>query len=129
MSVTYTLPVINDRLQADVTAIGDGGGNGSLSLLNNTGTVLSTISLTQPCGIVNSGVLTFSGTLLDPVAANTGFATEGRIYNSAGSLRISGLTVGLPLSGNDILLTNGLNTTLISSGQTVALLSAQITGS
>jgi hypothetical protein len=129
MTVTYTIPTINDRLQGDVTAIDDGGGNGYLVLLNNTGIALSTISLNRPSGTVNGGVLTFSGTLLDPSAAKTDYATEGRLYNSAGSLRITGLTVGIPLGVEDILITNGLNSTLISSGQVVSLLSAQITGS
>jgi hypothetical protein len=41
---------------------------------------------------------------------------------------ISGLTVGIPGSGADILLTNGLNNTLVTAGQTVAVVSAQITG-
>src|ERR1035437_8003053 len=101
MTVTYTIPTITDRLQGVVTAIDDGGGNGYLVLLNNSGANLSTISLSRPSGIANGGVLTFSGTLLDPAAANTGFATEGRIYNSLGSLRVTGLTVGIPLSGDD----------------------------
>ena len=129
MSVNYTLPAINDRLQGVVTAIDEGGGNGSLELLANN-TVVSTISLARPSGTVNGGVLTFSGQLLDPSAAATGFITEGRVYDSNGILIIFGLTVGVPpISGFDILISNGMNSTLITLGQTVAVLSAQITGS
>jgi len=129
MAVTYSTFAINYRLLGVVDAIDAGGGNGYLTLLVGS-TVVSTISLARPAGTVDAGVLTFSGTLLDPAAAGTGLVTEGRIYDSTGTLIISGLTVGIPPStGYDILISNGLNSTLITAGQTVALLSAQITGS
>lgn len=128
MSITYSTTAINDRLLGVVAAIDAGGTNGSLKLLAG-GTTISTIQLAVPSGTVNGGILTFSGTLLDPSAANTGSPTEGRIYDSNGSVVISGLTVGVPLSGADIAITNGLNTTKINAGQVVSLLSAQITGS
>lgn len=128
MSVNYSLIAINDRLQGVVTAIDSGGGNGNLILLAGA-TIVSTISLARPCGTVNGGVLTFSGTLLDPAAANTGTVDSGRIENSAGAIMVSGLTVGIPLASADILISNGLNSTVITAGQTVAVLSAQIIGS
>lgn len=125
--VNYSLPAINDRLQGVVTAIDDAG-NGYLRLLAG-GTIVSSIQLANPCGTVNGGVLTFDGTLLDPAAANTGLLDSARIEDGGGTTMISGLTVGIPLSGADILVTNGLNTTLVTAGQTVAVLSAQIQGS
>ena len=129
MAVTYSVTAINARLNGVVDTIDAGGGNGYMTLLAS-GTVVSTISLARPCGTVDGGILTFSGTLLDPAAAATGAVTEGRVYDSTGALVISGLTVGVPPStGYDILLSNGLNSTVITAGQTVALLSAQITGS
>lgn len=129
MSVTYSIYAINYRLQGVVDAIDSGGGNGYLELLAGS-TIVSTVSLARPCGVVNGGILTFLGTLLDPAAANTGVVDQGMIRNSAGTLIISGLTVGIPLTtGVDIIISNGLNTTLITAGQTVAVLSAQITGS
>lgn len=129
MSVIYNIDAINDRLLGVVTAVGEGGTNGNLYLTTNGGTVLSTINLAQPVGTVNGGVLTFSGTLLDTSAANTGLAAFAHIAASNGTTIISGLTVGIPLSGCDIILSNGLNSTLISAGQVVQVLSAQITGS
>lgn len=129
MGVTYSQSAINYRLQGVVDAIDSGGGNGSLEFLAGS-TVVSTVSLARPCGTVNGRVLTFDGTLLDPSAAATGFITEGRIYASDGTLMISGLTVGIPPSGDyDILISNGLNSTEITAGQVVSVLSAQITGS
>ena len=127
MAINYSLTAINDRLNGVVTAIDDAG-NGYLRLYAS-GTLVSSIQLANPCGTVNGGVLTFTGTLLDPSAANTGSLDNARIEDGAGAVMISGLTVGIPLSGADILVTNGLNTTLVTAGQAVSCLSAQITGS
>lgn len=110
-------------------AIDSGGGNGFIKLLAGS-TVVSTISLARPCGTVNGGVLTFDGTLLDPAAANTGVVTSAIVTDSNGALMISDLSVGIPPSNDyDVLISNGLNSTLITAGQTVQILSAQITGS
>ena len=127
MPVNYSITAINDRLAGVVTAIDDSG-NGILQILAGA-TVLSTIPFANPCGTVNGGILSFSVPLLDPSAANTGLATSAVVKDGAGVVMISGLTVGIPLSGADIVLSNGLNNTLITTGQTVELLSAQITGS
>ena len=129
MTVVYSITAINERLEGVIDAIDGGGSNGSMELLSGT-TVVSTISLNRPCGTVNGGVLTFSGTLLDPSAANTGLIDSAMVKNSAGTVMISGLTVGIPLTtGVDIIVSNGLNSTLITAGQVVAVLAAQITGS
>jgi hypothetical protein len=42
---------------------------------------------------------------------------------------VSGLSAGIPGSAADIVISNGINSTFINNGQTVQLLSAQITGS
>ena len=129
MAVNYSSTAINDRLLGVVTAIDAGGAPASL-LLKAAGTTVSTIQLGYlPCGTVSNTVLTFTGTLLDPAAANTGFVNPGIINDANGSTVISGLTVGVPLSGADIVISNGLNSTLITAGQVVSLLSAQIQGS
>lgn len=127
MSINYSLTAINYRLDGVVDACGVGG-NGSLRLYSGS-TLISTISLANPCGTVSGGVLTFDGTLLDPSASGTGDVDSGAIYNGNGSLIASGLTVGIPLSGENIIISNGLNSTLITAGQTVQVLSAEIIGS
>lgn len=129
MSVTYSQAAVNARLSGVVSTIDGGGSNGVLRVRTAGGTTLSSIALSRPCGTVSGGILTFTGTLLDPLAAATGLADNARVEDSTGSVVISGLTVGIPLSGADVIMSNGLNSTLISSGQAVALLSAQITGS
>jgi hypothetical protein len=128
MAVTYNTSTINDRLQAVVDNI-DANGSGYLKLLASGGVVISSIQLGVPCGTVSGGVLTFGGTLFDPAATATGYAISGVIQDAIGTTVVSGLSVGIPLSGGDILISNGLSTTLITAGQTLQVLSAQITGS
>jgi hypothetical protein len=124
MTVTYSVTAINDRLLGVVTAIGAGN-----FVLKSGATTISTIALQNPCGTVSGGVLTFTGTLLDTSAAATGAVNTAVINSSDGLTQVSGLTVGIPLSGADVVISNGLNSTVITAGQVVALLSAQITGS
>ena len=125
MSVIYSTACITARLNAVVATIGNGG---SLVLFSGS-TPISTIPLLNPAGTVSGIVLTFSGTLTDPAAAGTGSITTAQVKDGLGNVVISGFTVGVPLSGADIIISNGLNSTLISAGQAVQLLSAQITGS
>jgi hypothetical protein len=125
MSVIYSPTIIDARLQGVVTGLG----NASHLLLNAGGTTVSTIQMGNPAGTVSGGVLTFGGTLLDTSAAGTGNVDSAVINDSLGNLAISGLTVGIPGGSQDIIISNGLNSTLITAGQIVALLSAQITGS
>jgi len=124
----YSQTVINQRLQVIVNNIDGGGSNGFLQLLSNS-TVISTVQLARPSGVVSGGVLTFLGTLLDPSAAASGGITTGRFTDSNGVVIAFGLTAGLPLSGADIIVNNGLGTLLVTAGQTVQVLAAQITGS
>jgi hypothetical protein len=127
MTVVYSIAAINYRLEGVRDAIDSGGANASMELREGT-TILSTISLARPCATIDNGELTFSGTLLDPSAAATGNADNVVVRTSAGTLMISGLTVGIPLSGADVILFNGLNSTLVTAGQVVTVLAAQITG-
>lgn len=128
MAVNYSQAAINARLQGVVDTI-DANGSGYLLLKDAGGALLSTVQLAVPCGTVASGALTFGGTLLDPAASGTGFAAEGFITDALGTTVVSGLTVGIPLSGADIMLSNSLSTTYIAAGQVLLVLSAQITGS
>lgn len=126
MSVNYSPAAIDARLQAVVTTIGIGG---NLKLYAGA-TLISTIPLSNPAGTVSGGVLTFTGTLIDTAASATGNVDSGVIEDSLGNAVIFGLTVGVPPStGYDILVVNGLNTTLITIGQVVSVTAAQITGS
>ncbi len=126
MAVDYSLTCINNRLQAVVDTI-DVGGNGFMILRENT-TTLVAIELANPCGTVAGGVLTFDGTLQDTATA-TGSANNCIITDALGAEVVTGLTVGIPFSGAEVIISNGLNSTLISLDQEVEVASAQITGS
>lgn len=128
MSVVYSLTAINARLNGVVTTIDAGSSNGRMLVLANS-VVVSTITLSKPSATVAGGVLTFSGSPSDLAAAGTGTVTEVQVTDSNSTLIISGLTAGIPGSGADVIISNGVNSTVISAGQVVQLLAGQITGS
>lgn len=127
MAVDYSTFAINYRLEGVIDAIDSGASNGYL-IVREGSTVLVSIQLARPCGTVNGGILTFDGQLTGTAVA-TGSADNALITNGDGADIASGLTVGTPSGGWDIIISNGFNSTVITSGQTAELLSAQITGS
>lgn len=125
MSVVYTIPVINTRLQDVVNAIDAGPAAGVLRLLNSGGSTLSSLALAKPSGSVSGGILSFLGlSLVDPAAAASGLATAARIEDSTGTTIISGLTVG-NTSASDIVLSPSAT---IVAGNTIAITQGTITG-
>lgn len=120
MAVTYTTAVKNARLDAVVTAIG---ASGKLEIgTAGMASVLATFSLVNPAGTTGSGILTFD---FDPdisaTAGNSGTAAAARIRTGADVDIITGLTVGT--GGTDVIL----DSTSITSGQTVTITTAAIT--
>ena len=82
--------------------------------------LLAELTLSDPCGTVTNGVLTFSAITQDASANNTGTATWFRIVTSAAAFVLDG-SVGT--SGADLNLT----TTSISTGQPVQVTSLVFT--
>lgn len=124
MSVVYNTNVINSRLTDVATAIDAGGSNGVLRIFDGL-TQLWAITLARPSATVAGGVLTFNGlTLAGPAAAANGTATSATVTDSAGTVVISGLTVGTSSASNIVLAP----TNAVLLGQTIALTAAQITG-
>lgn len=122
MAVNYSTAVKNTRLTAVRDAIDAGSSAGYIEIgTSGMGTVLATIALSDPCGSVSSGVLTFSAPVSDTNADATGTAAEARIKDSSGTTVVSGLTVGT--SGANI----NLSSLGITAGDTVTLNSAAIT--
>jgi hypothetical protein len=125
MAISYTATLKNTRMTAVLTAIDAGAGAGTLvigtSALSGATGVLVTIPLADPSGTVAAGVLTFSGMPKSAVAAAAGTAAKAEIRDSTGAVVASGLTVGT--SASDIII----NSTAISSGQTVQINSGTIT--
>jgi hypothetical protein len=131
MSVAYATTAKNARLAAGLTAVVSGqsvDGNtgfgelviGTSALSGATG-VLATITLQKPSFSIASGVATLLGVPLSATASATGTAAKAELRDSSGATIISGLTVGT--SASDI----NLNSTAISSGQTVTVTSGTIT--
>lgn len=124
MAVTYSTACKTARMQAVIDQIDAGVSAGTLEIgTTSMASVLATITLADPCGTAASGVLTFDfdPDVSDTSADNTGTAAEARIKDSAGTVIISGLTVGT--SGTDIVL----DSTSITAGQTVTLTTGTIT--
>ncbi len=93
---------------------------GTSSLSGATG-VLATITLDTTPATVSGDVLTISGLPKTATAAATGTAAKAELRNNAGTVIVSGLTVGT--SAADIIISN----TSITSGQTVQVTSGTIT--
>jgi hypothetical protein len=133
MSVTYAATLKTNRMQlvadliASKTAASSTGTAtagflviGTSALSGATG-VLATITLSATPGTVSGSVFTLSGTPLSATATGTGTAALAEFRNTAGTVIVSGLTVGT--SGTDITI----NATAISTGQTVQITSGTIT--
>jgi hypothetical protein len=120
MAVVYATTLKNTRMGDVVTAIGTAGkikiGTAAMA------SVLAQISLANPAGTVNNGVLTFAGVPLTEQSADAnGTAAAAQVVDSAGDVIISGLTVSS--SSGDIILSS----TNIVAGQPVTITAASIT--
>lgn len=124
MAITYSTATKTARMQAVADRIDLGAGAGVLKIgTTGMGTTLASIALSDPCGTVSGLVLTFTTPRSNTSADATGTAAEARIEDSTGTAVITGLTVGT--SGTDIVL----DSTSITTGQTVTITSATITHS
>lgn len=133
MSVTYSSTLKTNRMQlvADLisgkTAASSTGSASAGSLVIGTSAlsgatgVLATITLNATAGTVSGSVFTLSGTPLSATASATGTAAKAEFRDNGGNVIVSGLTVGT--SATDIII----NSTAISSGQTVQVTSGTIT--
>lgn len=83
--------------------------------------ILARITLNTTPATVSGNVLTISGVPLSATADNTGTAALAELRNGAGTVIVSGLTVGT--SGTSIIISN----TAITTGQTVQVTSGTIT--
>lgn len=90
MAIGMVTTLRNSRLTAIVTAIDAGSGAGKVRIYNGTRpatggaatTLLAELALSDPCGSVANGVLTFSAISNDVAADATGTATWARILDS-----------------------------------------------
>lgn len=122
MAVTYTTAVKSARMTAVLNAIDAGSGPGYIEIgTTGMGSVLASITLTDPCGSVSNGVLTFTMPHSDTSADASGTAAVARIRDSNATDIVTGLTVST--TGADI----NLDSVNITAGQTVTLTAGSIT--
>lgn len=124
MGVIYAAALRTARMEEVVAAIDAGAGAGKLKIgTAGMGTVLATLTLADPCGVVSGDVLTFDfdPDISDTSADNTGTAAAATITDSADNVIVSGLTVGT--SGTNIVL----DSVSITAGQTVTITSGTLT--
>jgi hypothetical protein len=133
MAANYAQTLKNARMtliisQSAETALSFGGGIDAQSsyaklvvFTSAYGLVLATITLQKPSFVMSVGVLTMQGVPLSAIASNSGTAALAQLQDSAGTWWVQGLTVGT--SATDIIL----NSTSITSGQTVTITSATVT--
>jgi hypothetical protein len=125
MAIVYATALKTTRMQAVEAAMDAGPAAGTLvigtaALSGGTG-VLATIALADPAGTVSGAVLTLSGLPKSATASAAGTAAKAELRDSTGTVVASGLTVGV--SASDIII----NSTTISSGQTIQINSGTIT--
>lgn len=90
MAIGMVTALRNDRLQKIIDRIDAGTGAGKVRIYNGTRpatggaatTLLAELTLSDPCGTINTGVLTFSAITNDSAADATGTATWARILDS-----------------------------------------------
>lgn len=95
---------------------------GTLQVVDASGNVLVAVPLDTVAGTVSgAGVITLSGFPKTITASNAGSAspTGGRLRTSAGVLYKTDISVGVPGSGAQIIIDNGVNSLVISAGAAV----------
>jgi hypothetical protein len=130
MATKYSVTLINARLDAITTAVGNAGilriysGTRPVNVAAAiTGTVLAELTCGTPfAGAASSGVLTPNSVTQDSSANNTGTATHFRLWKSDGTTAV--IDGDVSTSGSDLNLT----TTSIVATQPVSITSWTITG-
>ena len=124
MPLNYTNAVKDARMMATVGLIGSAGQLviGTSALSGATG-VLVRVPFDDPAFTVSNGVMTISNPPRTVIAVGTGIAGKVEIRDGSDTVIASGLTVGLPASGAEVII----NALEISTGQTVQVTVGTIT--
>ena len=124
MAVSYATSLKDTRMTAVITAIDAQTAAGTLEIGTATmALLLVSIPLAKPSFTESGGVITMATVPRTANATATGTAAAAQIKDGAGTIFVSGLTVGT--TGTDIIL----STTAITSGQAVTINSGTITHS
>lgn len=126
MPVVYDDTTKNERMTVVKNRIDDGVDTGAAYMQVCTAgyaAVLAVFPMGDPSSSVSGVVLSFLNLPKTAVAIGSGDAALARIYNSDGSLRVSGLTVGVG-TGVDIVISPSV---AITAGQDVDWIAGTIT--
>jgi hypothetical protein len=122
MAVNYSNAIKDNRMLQALAGIDSNASPATIEICTAAfAAVLCIITLAKPSFSEASQALTMAGAPKSGVAAGTGTAAAARIKDGGGATAVNNLTVGT--SGSDI----NLNSTSITSGQTVTLSSGTIT--
>jgi hypothetical protein len=121
LAVNYSAGLKTTRMTSVITAIDVDAPAATIEICTAAfAAVLVIITLADPSFTVSADTITMAGAPKSGVASNTGTAAVARIKAGGGTVVVNNLTVGT--SGSDI----NLNSTSITSGQTVTLTSGTI---
>lgn len=121
MAITYATGVKTDRMQVVADAIDADAAAGYLEIGTAAmAETLITITFDSTCGTVTDDTLTFSSFPKTEDSTGNGNLAAARIKDGAGTVVISGLTVGT--SGTDIIL----DSVAVTTGKAVRINSAAI---
>jgi hypothetical protein len=122
MTVSYANALKDTRMTAVLNAIDVNASPATIEIGTAAmAAVLVSITLSKPSFSEASQAITMLGVPKSGTASGTGTAAAARIKDGGGNVIVSGLTVGT--AGSDI----NLNSTSITSGQTVTISSGTIT--
>lgn len=107
-------------LTAFATATNTALNGGSLDLLNVSNAVLATVTLNTPAGSGSGAVTTLLGFPKSSVAV-AGTVAFARLRTSTGADYKTEIPVGIPGSGAQVIVDNGLNTLVMTTGQAVQI--------
>ena len=113
-------------LTAFAAAGASGLAGGTLQLMNSGGTSLATVTLNSPASTNSGAVQTFSG-FPKSTTGTAGTVANARFRTSGGTDWRTGIPVGIPGSGAQVIVDNGIGTLVIAAGQTVTVTAASIT--
>lgn len=101
---------------------------GSIQLLDSGGAVLATVAFNAgSAGTVAGAVMTAAGMPKTVTASASGAVAGARMRTSAAVDYQTGLTVGIPGSGAQVIVDNGAGTLALAAGDQVTVLSATLT--
>lgn len=93
---------------------------GTLELLDGSNAVLASFTLDTPAGTSVAAVTTLSG-FPKTTTATAGTVASARLRTSAAATYKTGITVGIPASGAQVIVDNGAGTLVLTAGQTVQI--------